>query len=489
VRWIPVRRCIGAALLCLIVGLGPACASADARPSVLLVVVDTLRAGAVSVYGEVEGTTPTMDALAAQGLLYKHAYASAPWTLPTHATIFTGLRTDQHRVAMPGRASLPDSVVTLAERMQAAGYQTAAISENLIVSDVFQLLQGFEHRRTRRWRRTGVLEGKSNKMELYHIDALHEVRNWLEKERDSSRPFFLFVNLFDPHLPYMVRDENRFVPEGASESEIKSRSDHAHRLICGALPTPRQLAVLRGLYLGDVAAADVKLGEIVKLVRERGGASKLITMVTSDHGEFLGERKLLGHEFSLQAAVLHIPLIVQGLDGVKPSVIQQPVSQVDIMPSILRWTGIEAPPELPGQLLPQSPDAAQSGERSLLAAYIDEYIVMPEEWEDGLTNESKDKIRQFCGPSDQVFGGMATLTRYPFKFHWFERYPPQLYDLSWDPHELSDQSKYKPELVERFTSEIESHIEAAGLTGLQPAQPEELSEEALEALRELGYID
>jgi arylsulfatase A-like enzyme len=443
----------------------------------------------VSVYGAVEGTTPAMDALAAQGLLYKRAYASAPWTLPTHATIFSGLRADQHRVAMPGRAALPESVVTLAEKMQAAGYQTAAISENLIVSDVFQLLQGFEHRRTRRWRRTGVLGGENKKMELYHIDALREVGEWLEKERDSSRPFFLFVNLFDPHLPYMVRDENPFVPAGTPELEIKNRPDHAHRLICGALPTPQQLAVLRGLYLGDVAAADVKLGEIVKLVRERGGANKLITMVTSDHGEFLGERKLLAHEFSLQAAVLHIPLIVQGLDGVEPSIIQQPVGQVDIMPSILRWTGIEAPPELPGQLLPQAPDATRAGERNLLAAYSDEYIPMPQYWEGQLGHESKDKIRQFCVPSDQVFGGMATLTRYPFKFHWFERYPPQLYDLSWDPHELSDQAKYKPELVERFTSEIESYIEAAGLTGLQPTQPEELSEEAIEALRELGYID
>jgi arylsulfatase A-like enzyme len=484
-----VLRWTGAAALCLCLAVGPgsARASADARPSVLLVVIDTLRADAVSVYGAVEGTTPTMDALAAQGLLFRRAYAPAPWTLPSHATIFSGLRVDQHGVGMPGRAVLPESVVTLAERMQAAGYQTAVIAENVIINDSLQLLQGFEHRRAPRWRKVGLLEDAGRPFELREIDALSEVREWLPK-RDFSRPFFLFVNLFDPHAPYTIRDENPFVPAGALEADIKSRSPRPNRLLCGGLPSPQQLAVLRGLYLGDVAAADLELGEIAKLVRERGGASELITIATSDHGEFLGERKLMGHEFSLQAAALHVPLIVHGLAGVQPSAIEHPVGLMDIVPSILRWAGIEAPPELPGRPLPQTPDAAPSGERSLFAAYSDQYMQVSEFWDEG-AQRGHEKRRQFCGPLDRVFGGMATLTRYPFKFYWFERYSPELYDLSWDPNELSNQSKYRPELVERFASEVESYVDAAGLTGSQPTQPEEMPEEAIEALRELGYID
>ena len=478
---------VAALCLCLVVGSGPARASADARPSVLLVVIDTLRTNAVSVYGAVEGTTPTMDALAAQGLLFRRAYAPAPWTLPSHATIFSGLRVDQHGVGMPGRAVLPESVVTLAERMQAAGYQTAAIAENVIVNESLQLLQGFEYRRVPRWRKVGILEATDRPFELREIDALSEVREWLPK-RDSSRPFFLFVNLFEAHAPYTIRDENPFVPAGTPESDIKSRSPRPNRLLCGGLPSPQQIAVLRGLYLGDVAAADAEMGEIAKLVRERGGASELITIVTSDHGEFLGERKLMGHEFGLQAAVLHIPLIVHGLAGVQPSAIDRPVGLMDIAPSILHWAGIEAPGELPGQPLPQRPDAAPSGERGLFAAYSDKYMQVSEFWDEG-AQRGHAKRRQFCGPTDRVLGGMATLTRYPFKFYWFERYSPELYDLSWDPNELSDQSKYRPELVERFASEIESYVEAARLTGSQPIQPEQLPDEAIEALRELGYID
>ncbi len=136
----------------LITGLlaGPvaADASSDRRPSILLLVVDTLRADAVAAYGKLQGTTPRLDGLASEGLLYRNAYASAPWTIPSHATLFTGLRPDEHRVAMPGQGTLPESFTTIAERLGEAGYQTAALSENMAVSDLFQLLQGFEFRKT-----------------------------------------------------------------------------------------------------------------------------------------------------------------------------------------------------------------------------------------------------------------------------------------------------------------------------------------------------
>jgi arylsulfatase A-like enzyme len=469
----------------LLLGFATARASGDTRPSILLIVIDTLRANAVSVYGSVEGTTPTLDALAAEGLVYKHAYASAPWTLPSHATIFSGLRVDQHRVGMPGQPVLSEEVLTLAERMQAAGYETAAISENVIVSDLFQLLQGFEHRRSTAWH-AGAMLGQPP-VEA-RVDVPYEVRKWLAN-RNPGRPFFLFVNLNDPHSPYKIRGQNPFVPDGVSESEIKRRSAKPHWLICSGLPRPDKLAVQWGLYLGEVAAADVLVGEIIRLVREPAFANGLITIATSDHGEFFGERNLMGHEFSLQSAVLQVPLIVHGLDGVQPSTIEQPVGLVDVAPSILRWTGIEVRDELAGDPLPRLPEPSRARERVFLAAYSDEYKHNPEFWDGEFKGEDKGMVRQFCASSDRVFGGMASLIRYPLKFHWFERYPPELYDLSWDPKERSNQAKFHPELVERFTSEVKSFVEAAGLESSSPTATDELSNEAIEALKGLGYVE
>jgi len=191
------------------IGLSFSARAADSQPSILLLVVDTLRSDAVSAYGSVEGTTPTIDRLAADGLRYEHAYSPSSWTLPSHATLLSGLGPDEHRTGMPGRAVLPESVVTLAERLGAAGYETAAISENILVSDVFAPLQGFEYRRSSRY---------DEKRGEIPIDAVSEVREWFAP-RDGTRPFFLFVNLIDAHVPYTIRRENRFVPEGTGVAD------------------------------------------------------------------------------------------------------------------------------------------------------------------------------------------------------------------------------------------------------------------------------
>ncbi len=132
-----------AALTAALLGIG--CATRDdPRPSVILIVLDTVRADAVSFYGKVEGTTPTFDALAAEGLAYRRAFAPSPWTLPSHASLFTGVGIAAHRVGTPGRVNLPGELTTLAERFRNAGYETAAFSESMLVADVFELLRGFE---------------------------------------------------------------------------------------------------------------------------------------------------------------------------------------------------------------------------------------------------------------------------------------------------------------------------------------------------------
>jgi arylsulfatase A-like enzyme len=126
-------------VLLLIVQNGSVSVAATTRPSFLVIVVDTLRRDAVSAYGSVAETTPEMDALAAEGLRFTRAFAPSPWTLPSHATIFSGRRIDQHGVGLPGGTLLGTEWPTLAQSLKELGYETAAFSENVIVSDVFQL--------------------------------------------------------------------------------------------------------------------------------------------------------------------------------------------------------------------------------------------------------------------------------------------------------------------------------------------------------------
>ena len=184
-------------------------------PSILLVVIVTLRADAVSAYGEVVGTTPAFDALAAAGQRYTRAYAPAPWTLPSHASLLSGLDVATHGVGLGGRVVLGEEIETLAERLRGAGYQTAAFSENALVSGAFGFDQGFDHFAVR------TAEDQLAAGRKLMIDVETEVAAWLEA-RDPGRPFFIFVNLYDPHEPYTVRGANPFLPAETRSEEHTS---------------------------------------------------------------------------------------------------------------------------------------------------------------------------------------------------------------------------------------------------------------------------
>ena len=471
------------AALCLFV-IAPAASAAVAeepRPSFLMIVVDTLRKDAVSAYGAVSNTTPAMDALAADGLRFNQAFASAPWTVPSHATIFTGRRVDEHGVSLPGRSVLGTNWPTIAESFNRRGFETAAFTENSLVSDVFQLLRGFEVKKVSR------VDSEGNETA---IDALSEISAWLAK-RDARKPFFAFVNLFDAHAPYEVREENPWIPN-VPRSDLQTRSDRPHLQICGALPTPSQIAIQRGLYLGDVHEADRKLGQIVAAAEGASAGRQLIVVVVSDHGELFGEWQLMTHEFSLHASLLNVPLIVHGLPGVAPAIIDAPVGLEDLMPSLLQWSGDSVPDGLPGQFLPTTAapldtSIPKANPRSLFAAYSDKDRPMPEAWKDRAARADKEHTRQFCTDHNPVFGDMTSLVRYPFHYLWYERYPARLYDLSWDSKEMSDVSRHHPDLVNSLQNEIDAHLQDGTLVG--SPEPTEMSQDVIDALRALGYAE
>ncbi len=482
-------RC-GAIALTFAMGLAGGCSPepGDLRPSILLVVIDTLRADAVSAYGVVEDTTPVFDALAAQGLLYGRAYAPSPWTLPSHASLLTGLGVDRHGVGVAGRMGLRAEFTTLAERLSDAGYQTAGFSENPLVSGLFGFEQGFE-----RFSAITVEEAINEDQNpgSLQFDIVHEVAAFAA-ERDRSRPFFLFVNLFDPHLPYQNREQNRFLDPDVSvgDSWTADAVKAASYRICDRLPSSEDVKMLHGLYLGDVAEVDAKLGRINAIAREVTAEGALIVVVTSDHGEHFGEHRLLSHEFSVRGPVLNVPLVVHGIPGAPAGRIELPVTLVDVSASVLGWAGTEIPPEIAGRPLPTRASEAKRPGVDLLAIYGDEALKAPEDWEEEIepSRKVRDLKRSGCRPRDRVFGNMAALTRWPFKLIWFENYPAELYDLSWDPSERSDLAELRPEISGPLIKEAQRRVDEIGLAD-SGGETESPSAAELEALQNLGYLE
>jgi arylsulfatase A-like enzyme len=260
------------------------------------------------------------------------------------------------------------------------------------VSDLFGLVQGFGFHRESR-----VSEGTC-------------CRSWSTAPAPStsgspSAPTrrsrsFLFVNLADPHDPYLIREQNLFVPRDAPRDLVQTRPKRPSRLLCGAVPDPQMLGVLRGLYLGEVHASDTKVGQIVRATQKAAGAGRPpIVVVVSDHGEYLGEDRLMGHEFGLHEVVLRVPLIVNGLRGVAPAVIPDTVGLVDLAPTILGWAGLAVPSELRGKPLPQR-SGGKPGDRTLFAYYSDATHWTPLAWKDhGIGADDPDHTRAFCAPS------------------------------------------------------------------------------------------
>jgi len=482
-------RCGAIALACAI-ALAAGCSPerAEPRPSIVVVVIDTLRADAVSAYGAVEGTTPSFDALASSGLLYERAYAPSPWTLPSHASLLTGYEVDRHGVGIAGRMGLRAEFTTLAERLSDAGYQAVGFSENPLVSALFGFGRGFE-----RFSAPTIEEAFNEDQNpgSLQFDIVDEVAAFAA-ERDPSRPFFLFANLFDPHSPYLDREQNQFIESGVAIGDFWTANSlkASPTRICDQLPFSKELKILHGLYLGDVAAADAKLGRIDAIVREAVAEEGLIVVVTADHGEHFGEHRLLDHEFSVRAPVLNIPLAVHGLPDAPAGRIEAPVTIVDVSASVLRWAGVEIPAEIAGRPLPTRASEANQPVVDLLAVYSDAKLEVPENWDEELKpmDGAKDAKRAGCSPSDRVFGSMAALTRWPFKLIWFENHPAELYDLRWDPLERSDLAALRPEVSGPLIEEARRRVDEIGLA--DPAEGAEAPSAAeLEALRGLGYVE
>ncbi len=306
------------AILTLAAGLLAACAD-EARPApplnALLVTLDTTRADALSCYGVHAGTTPHLDALAAEGVLYERASTVAPLTLPAHASILTGLVPLRHGVRDNGLWPLPESARTLAERAAEAGCETAAFVAAVVLDESFGLAQGFE--------RYDAPEPPSEQRTSHYAErdaraVIDAALAWYAA-RDRSRPFLAWVHLFDPHSPYAPPEAFR---RGSAPDE---------------------------LYRGEVAWADHELGRLLDALRADGTLARTLVLVAGDHGEAFGEHGEVSHGPFCYEPTLRVPFLVRDPGEARPGRrSRELVSVADVAPTLAEALGLAPEPGLDG---------------------------------------------------------------------------------------------------------------------------------------------
>lgn len=427
-------------------------AAGAARPNVLLMVMDTVRADHVSAYGYPRPTTPSLDRLAREGALFERASTAMPWA-PAHVSLLTGLYMTQHGTNAQQRV-LDPRAVPLAEMMQAEGYETLAVSNNGWFGRWANVQRGFDHfieiwRGDRLFNRLTlgqIARGIAGPVLTDENDANGPltnrlIRRWLDHERDARRPFFIFINYFEPQFFYEPTEPYR------SRFLDPSRRELARWRALRALnrtPPPVHLdaptrAVLSDLYDGEVAYLDAIVGELIDDLRERGILDQTLVLVTSDHGENLGDHALVEHRTNLYETVLHVPLLARYPAAFAAGTrVSAPVSLVDVVPTVLALTRSRVP----------APLGAMLAGRSLVGPPGDDDRPIVAE-----DSASTELMKRYQKPFDERYftRSLKSLRQGAWKFIWSSDGRHELFDLAGDPGEttnLMDQASERGRAME-----------------------------------------
>jgi arylsulfatase A-like enzyme len=450
------------------------------KPNVLLIVLDTVRADRFSCLGYERNTSVNIDALANEGVVCERAYTTDFWTLPSHASLFTGLYPSQVG-ATSETLQLPFSATTIAEILGKAGYDTAAFVCNPWVSAERGFGQGFDEF-YEMWRSANQLQ-VSEQFGRAEWASLRKVLDWFERRRSKREPFFVFINFNCAHLPYQPPEPflSRFVGNRGYNNEEVNRvaaitSMWAH--LAGDLKlSERDFRIMSDLYDGEIAFADHCVGQIVDYLKGCGSLDETAVFMTSDHGENLGEHGLIDHTLSMYETTLHIPLVVRYPERFEAgTTISDFVSLVDIAPTILEICNIRSGI---GELKPEEMSLACEGRlrRGFVTA----------ENERPLTAIAlmKDKYPAFdVGAIDYR---MRAIRTEPYKLIWNIGGAVEMFDIQADPGELHDISGEQLEARDRLHKMLNEWMERITLAG-DISFLEGRDEESMKILRSLGYV-
>jgi len=333
------------------------------QPNVVVILVDTLRADRLSLYGHDRPTSPNLDKWAERrGVVFENTVASAPWTLPAHVSLFTGLNAMKHGVNYTH--STPTELKLLAEQLREVGYSTAAVTGGAFLHPKYGLQQGFE--RFLYWR-----EGDQDQNSKDLAKGLEKSLKWID---ELPRPFFLFLHTYEVHSPYRARDPwFRDFAGDAWPAEVpppvfttaspwpdpdagwrfdSTVVEHSSKSAEETVPlTTEHTAILNANYDSGIAKTDQMLGSLFDHLAESGSEDDSIVVFTSDHGEALGERGRGGHAY-LWDFNLRIPLVIAfpGGQGAGQRITKQ-VRTIDLMPTLVEFLELENAEPMDGQSL------------------------------------------------------------------------------------------------------------------------------------------
>ncbi len=431
------------------------------RPDIFLIVLDSLRADRLGCYGYRKADTRHLDRFAARAARFDQAITPGYWTLPSHGSLFTGLYPSEHGATRVGHSLPPDAGTTMAQALSEAGYYTFAVSNNPNVSEPLGFARGFdefidawrEHRRSRgKLSRVARALGRGDT----GASATNSLVSGLLRAR--KEPLFCFLLYMETHAPYRPRWTS------------PRRSLSAPLAVWRMLPVYRRIAewgeVLRShphlyplvsdLYDGELAYLDRRIGGLLSDIEDARGLDNCVVMVTSDHGECLGQHGLASHGRCLYDSLLHVPLIVSWPGGPKGHVVASQVQLNDIWPSLARWLGLPHP-------VPHRADGRPSVMRS---------------------GAAEADVPAFAEIADGT--GLQAVRANGYKYLEGDG-APELYDLSADPGEEVNVSGEKGEVLEQMKQLLGQWRES-----LRPYAGDasaSVEDEALaERLRALGYL-
>jgi len=497
-------------------------ASASQQPNLILISLDTVRPDHLGAYGYDAPISPAFDALAAKGVLFKRCVAASPWTIPSHATILTGISPSHIGPTMVPRWSrgraprlrIPTEATLLPEFLKMAGYHTAAFISSGTMKSFWGFGQGFDiyneafppslsavSDRIFLSRRIRHLFNIPPSKHLRFLDPLllalsnffndeahgptsdlhvsfhksasrlyqgadevnHKIFSWLE--RRPPRPFFLFVHYFDAHDPYDP-PQSFAPPSYDSASGYFMHNGLGERILKNSgLLSPAEKAELIAGYDAEIAAMDHQLGLLLRRLSEAGALENAIVAIVSDHGESFGEHGLVWHGQHLYNNLTDSVFLLAGNDLPVGTVVETPVSAVDILPTLLDLIG-----ELPsGRIEGSSLRPLLHGESLKRGPLFSEV---------------------FAPPEDHWTWNQPHLTRFSVELDGLKLIstvgePPVLFDVVGDHDELHDLSENRPQDVERLQAILDTYVAQIRLA--EPSD-EEMTEEALEVLRSLGYV-
>jgi arylsulfatase A-like enzyme len=503
--------------------------SPEGGTNVLFVVLDTVRKDRLTVYGHDEPTTPALESFAEEARVYEQAVAPAPWTLPVHASMFTGLYPSEHEATQ--ETPYLEDATTLADAVSAAGYATACYSSNAWITPYTKLTQGFADQDNffqimpgdflsgplaRAWKTMNDsprLRGVA--------DRLVQVGNWFHERFaageggdtktpavidqtiefvDDSENFFAFINLMDAHLPYHPPAEyaEQFAP-GVDSTEVCQNSKAFN---CGARDIDEEeWGDIRGLYDAEIRHMDAQLERLFTHLQETGRWEDTMVVVCADHGELHGEHDLYGHEFCIYDPLVNVPLMVKHPDVEPGRDEETTVELIDLYHTVLDATGSEVPEG--GVALDRTRSLLDADFRDFADTVGDcdrEPIGFVEYHQPVVELQQLERKAAAAGialepETSRFYSRMGAARRPHAKLIPNTRSPAEGYPPVEDPGATENLVGTGEEAIDALAGALEAFVEEVDADWPQEADGatgevlEDMDDDAKERLKDLGYID